>query len=168
MQFAKLNLPYLTAFTGLGMILLAMLSACTAEDEAVVQEAQGVGETATIGVNTQTELLASPRATVDVADTAPPATDAPSPTTLSTEFSQCVTLIAWLATKHNHGSGVGAPNLPKPPYSHLVPVELLSFYCGSYVDAQLFEQFDSYDYGVPTVGPVRFGDPTVGPFRRSK
>ena len=39
MQLAKLNLPYLPAFTGLGLFLLAMLAACTAEGEVDDQEA---------------------------------------------------------------------------------------------------------------------------------
>jgi hypothetical protein len=159
---------YLPVFTGLGLFLLVMLAACAAEGEVDALKAQGSGETVTLGAPAQIEVFASPLATVNAADTAPPATDTPLPTTISTELSECVTLLAWLATRHNHGSGGSTPKLPSPPYQSLVPVELLSFYCGSYVDAQLFEQFDSHDYGVPTVGPVRFGDPTVGPFNRSK
>jgi hypothetical protein len=137
----------------LGLFLLAMLAACTDEGEVGVQNAQGVVEPVTIRATAESEVSAFPRLTVDVTDTVPPATDAPSPTTLSTELSNCVTTIAYLATKHWHGGSGGSPAL-HPSHFHPQPFAMLNHYCGSYIDSQLLEKFSVRQYGVPTVVPV--------------
>jgi hypothetical protein len=120
MQLAKMNPRYLPAFIGLGLFLLAMLAACTAEGEVDDQEAQGVGE---------------------------PATNIPISATISTELSRCVTLIAFLASNHWH---IGGNDLQRPTSSssriHRTSAEqMFNDYCGSYIDTQKLEKIKTQE-----------------------
>ena len=120
MQLAKLNLPYLPAFTGLGLLLLAMLAACTAPSAVAVPTAE------------------------------------PTPLTISTELSRCVTLIAFLASNHWH---IGGNDLQRPTSSssriHRTSAEqMFNDYCGSYIDSQLLEIFNARDWDVPALLPL--------------
>jgi len=76
-------------------------------------------------------------------------------TTISTELSQCVTLVAFLASYHVHGgastwgdfltsSSTLGSNLTLPS-----PKNLFDVYCGSYIDLQLLEKFKARDWDVP-------------------
>ena len=131
MQLAKLNLPYLPAFTGLGLLLLAMLAACTAPSAVAVPTAE------------------------------------PTPLTISTELSQCVTLIAFLASDHSHKGGFVSDS----PYAYSDPNTssssaingssaewLFDQYCGGYIDSQLLEKFYARDWDAPVSRPRRFGE----------
>jgi hypothetical protein len=78
----------------------------------------------------------------------------PTPLTISTELSNCVTTIAYLAFEHRHndpGRSDGRHPQLHLSYMHPQPFDMLNHYCGSYIDSQLLEKFSVGQYGVPEV-----------------
>ena len=79
----------------------------------------------------------------------------PTPLKISTELSNCVTTITYLATHHTHDP-YRSPQLWDLRSRELGPGDMLNHYYGSYIDSQLLEKFSVREYGgVPKKVPGR-------------
>ena len=173
-------MPKLCVLTLVSLLIVAVTVGCTVDSSSTDQA--GVIETAVAsGLETALADNVEPTATTAPAATSTPEplptdtpvpkptvvprptpepTAEPTPLTISTELSQCVTLVAFLASNHWHepyisdDAGILSTTSSSSRIHRTSAEQMFNDYCGSYIDSQLLEKFNARDWDAPALLPL--------------